>query len=496
MKLSKKILLTIVSVSSVFAVGNVTDFQKAKYNWFTKEKYSELKKVAKDRSSERKIANTISEEMMSAEYRSFRDKFLKIKTSEEYDNLLNELENGYEKYPTDLKYVAARMTPIKELRGILYRLTPVMEKEKVTHSYFLTMVRRIVAQMTLFFPLDHADATFEYFAKPYMENGKVVTQFNTVRDFQTHLGTKVYAKMILSANRVASINLTKDKVLWDNKIFNGSESFADDIARFRVIGEAEKNASMFRLHRGMAFINRFAAYNLEHLMGYTKDMGKLYGVDGFFSEVDGAPSYKRVKIAQKKKYKDLFVLTSNGKDWMSQSFAHIQESVKYLRLLSEELKDAPANSFARINPVRVTAWEREINSGLDTLESVVNGPTELRSPITGEVIQVNLPEFYVNPPSDLKELLPVSWDLSDKDIKTDLKVKETRKFAKAGKKEVEVPLKYRNYYWGRPTAWNAVAYKKYFPSVKNNQDIARHMRIFRQSLGASTVGTPITDFTE
>lgn len=496
MNLFKNVLLTVACVSSAYGAQNYTAFQKSNYNWFTNEKYSELKKIAKQRSGERKIANTISEEMMSTEYRSFRDKFLKITTAEEYDNLLSELEKGYEKFPKDLKYVAARMAPVKELRGILYRLTPVMEEEKITHSYFLTMVRRIVAQMTLFFPVDHADATFEYFAKPYMEDGKLVSQFKNVRDFQNHLGTKLYFQMVNSANKISNIDLTKEKILWDNKILNGSESFVDDVARFRVLGEAEKNATMFRLHRGMAFINRFAAYNLEHLMSYTKDMGKLYGIDGFFSEVDGAPSYKRVKVAKKKQYKNLFTLSNYGKEWMAQSFKHIQESVKYLRLLNEELKDAPANSFARINPVRVAAWEREINSGLDTMEAIVGGPTELRSPVTGEVIQVNIPAFYNNPPTDLKEFLPISWDVKNKEIKTDLKIKEFKTVAKGERKEVEVPVKYRNYYWGRPTQWSAQVYKEYFPSIKNNDDVARHMRIFRQSMGASTVGTPITDFTE
>lgn len=495
MKLKMKLLVATFVAVNGFAAANVTEFQKANYHWFTKENFADQVKTAKQRSGERKIANAVSEEMMSPEFRNFRDRFLKITTSEQYDAMLNELEAGYSKYPTDMKYVAARMAPLKNLRGFLYKLTPVMEREKITHSYFLTVVRRMVAQMTLFFPFDHADATFEYFAKPYMENGNLVSQYKTLREFQNHLGLGLYPSMIESANRIASLNFSKDKVIWDNKIMNGSESFVDDIARFRILGEAERNATMFRLHRGMAFLNRFVAYNIENLMPYVKDMGKLYGIDGFFSEVDGAPSYVRVKVARKKKYKDLFTLSKNGKEWMTQSLGHIQESVKYLRLLNEELKDAPANSFARINPVRVAAWEREINSGLETLEAVVNGPTELRSPVTGEVIQVNLPAFYTNPPSDMKKFLPIAWDTSSKTIKTDMKVKKTV-FSKNDKKDVQVPVEYRNYYWGRPTAWNASYYKTYFPSIKNDQDVARHIRIFRQSFGASTIGTPITDFTE
>ncbi len=466
-------------------------FVRANYKWMTPSEYKENRTKAQSRSGERKIANTISEEMMSIEYRAFRDKFLKVKTSQDYAKLLDELEKGYDSHPADLKYVAARMKPVNSMRGILFRLTKIMKKEDVTHSYFLTIVRRLAGQMRIFFPFDHADATFDYFARPYKEGRDIVDYFDSIEDFQSYMVTDVYKLLIESANRIQSMDFSKTRILWDNKILNGSESFVDDVARYRVIGEAERYASMYRLHRGMAFVNRFASYNNNKVLEYTKDMGKLYGIDGFFSSVDGAPSYKRVKIAEKKKYENLFKLTESGGDFMGQSLKHIQESVKFLRIIHDELKNRPANTFQRINPVRVTAWEREINSGLDTIEAIVSGPTELRSAITGEVIQVNFPEFYLNPPKDLKKLLPIDWDIENKKVSSGLK-----RFQMNKNKREFLDIKYRNYHWGSPTKWNGKGYKRYFPSIKDDSDIPRHIRIFRQSLGASTVGTVITQFTE
>ncbi len=480
-----------VLVSSL-AFSAAPKFKKVDYKWMSASELKSNRKKANARSGERKLANTISEEMMSSEYRSFRDRYLKtVKDSQGYHKLLTDLEKDYDKHPADLKYIAARMKPIQSMRGVLYRLTKVMKREQVTHSYFLTVVRRLVGQMRLYFPYDHADATFEYFAKPYLVDGKVVKEFKSIEEFQSYLAGPVYEMLAESARRISSMDFSKSKVIWDNQILNGSESFVDDVARYRILGEAERNASMFRLHRGMAFLTRFAAYNQEKILEYTKDMGKLYGVDGFLSEVDGAPSYKRVKVANKKKYKKLFELHEEGQDWMKQSFNHVKESVKYLRIIHDELKDRPSNSFQRINPIRVAAWEREINSGLDTLEAVVSGVTELRSPITGEVIKVNLPEFYNNPPKNLKNLLPINWDTENKDIETPWK----RNVFRAGKK-IKRSITYRNYYWGRATEWNAKGYKRYFPSIKDNKDIPRHIRIFRQSMGASTVGNVITQFTE
>lgn len=498
------LIIMFIFVNQAYAKNVGVIFTKSNYSWMESSKYKSKLKSARKRSGERKVANSINEKMMSSEYRQFRDDLLNIKTSIAYASLLEKLESKYKAHPHDLKFVAARMLPVHALRGILYRLRPIMELEDVTHSYFLTVVRRIVAQMKLFFPYDHSEAIFDYFAKPYMENGKVVSSFKNVFAFQKYVIESIYPLMATSASRISNMDFSREKIIWDNKIMNGSESFQDNIARFRVIGEAERSGTLFRLHRGMAFVNRFVAYNQNKLMEYTKEMGKLYGVDGFFSEVDGAPSYKRVKIANQSKFKSLFVLTDNGAQWMKQSFSHVKESIKYLRLIYEELKDRPASSFQRINPIRVSSWEREITSGLDTLEAIVNGPTELRSPITGEVIQVNLPEFYNNPPHDLKQLLPIAWELGDKELDSGLKTyrKDTRRNRRnrrnksQPKKLKSFKVKYRNYYWGRPTAWNSKGYKRYFPSIKNDKDIARHMRIFRQSLGASTIGTPMTQFNQ
>ena len=105
---------------------------------------------------------------------------------------------------------------------------------------------------------------------------------------------------------------------------------------------------------------------------------------------------------------------------------------------------------------------------------------------------MNLPEFYLNPPKDMKDLLPTAWNTDNKEIDSGLK----RPLKIIGKNKKIISVKYRNYFWGNPTKWNGKGYKRYFPSIKDDTDIPRHMRILRQSLGSSTVGDAITQFSE
>ena len=88
---------------------------------------------------------------------------------------------------------------------------------------------------------------------------------------------------------------------------------------------------------------------------------------------------------------------------------------------------------------------------------------------------MDLPNFYANPPKDLKALLPVRFNTKNKEFRVSLP-----EINNMNKKK---PVIFRNYYYGSPEGWDAKAYKGLFPNVKSGSDISHYTRILNQSIG-------------
>ena len=426
---------------------------------------------AKER-AKRKIASgsTASESMMSPQLIQFRDKFLAIKKAEEIDPLLTELDKNYDQYPADLKFVAARLIPFRHMKSIVWRLKPAVEKPKIAHSMLLTMVQNAAARMRVYFPTEQWEAQFAYVTEPF-EGGPA--QFKNVEEFQIALGSQLYPDMLKAARRIEALDFSKTPAVFDNKLGYGTASFQDDIDRFMLINEAERHATLMHMHVGLAELATFCAYNRNDVLQYTKDLGELYGIDALFWDVDGAPQVKRVKAL--KKYKNLFTLTEYGREWMKLSFKHLRHAVQKEHLVWEELRGRGADDMAAINPAKIIPWSREVEMHLKNVEAMLKGETEVRSRITGEVVRVNLPAYYLNPPTDLKALAPVKFDT-------------TPEILSKGK------LHYRNYFRGRAVEWNTEAYKPFLPGLTSGTEVANQIRVLRQSWGTFMARFPFSRF--
>ena len=115
----------------------------------------------------------------------------------------------------------------------------------------------------------------------------------------------------------------------------------------------------------------------------------------------------------------------------------------------------------------------ELNEKIENQYKLVmsNGPVEFRNVVNGEVISINYEKLFLRPPQDLKGFLPNDFD---KDKITE------RKFTLDGQ---EKEMKFRNYGHGRATSWNVGHYKKWFPSVKTNEDVFAISRVLSFSGG-------------
>lgn len=131
----------------------------------------------------------------------------------------------------------------------------------------------------------------------------------------------------------------------------------DSLDRYRLIGEAERNATLAGFHASLHNIALFKAYEAPWFFEMMQDMGKIYGVDALlWNPVEGAPASKRVKVARS--HAENFVLAPAGLRWTNTAFKHLNQSVRHANITWAELKDQPVWRWAALDPSMFTPFAR------------------------------------------------------------------------------------------------------------------------------------------
>jgi hypothetical protein len=479
------IIVAALAASVAQAVSPVPS--DAGYNWLENDfMKTELAKARERGSRSIAQARVVGESMMTAEFKKVRDRLLQIKSADEIDPLIDELDKNYDSYPADLQFAAAQIIPFKTMKGIVWRVVPVIEKAdaKAVHSALLASVRGLAAGFRIYLPTDQWEAGFAYVTEPMTApKGTGPDRFTSAEELQQFFATQVYPAIFKASARIGKLSFADKPAVADAKILYGTASFQDDLDRFRIVGEPERHAALAALHSSLGSISGFLAVRVKGLFAASKDVGKLYGFDGFAGGVDGVPASKRV--ATIKKHSELFTLNEMGANWLRRNLKHLREAVRQGRIVWEEIKKRPADEFAALDSARILPFSREIELNMKNLEALVNGPTELRSLVTGETVKVDLPAFFEKLPEDYKKA-------KGRDL--DLKAFLATGFDKGAKELTKNGVKYRNYFEGRPTAWDLSVYKTVLPDVKTNADIEKAARILGQSWGGWAAAIPLSAF--
>ncbi len=472
------------------SVVKQSPFVAAQYGWSSPKDIQALK--SKFGSMKRQPSNQLQgdESMMSKSFRAARERFLKVKSAEELEAFLVDLEANYDKtQDNDLRFFAAQLLPLRELRGLVWRSRPIFSQSKITHSVVLTSVKSAVTNVKIFLPTEQWEAGLQYVSEPFVRDGVVASEFKSEADLVAHFAGPVREAVLLAAQRVQAIDLKDKYIVWDNKLLFGKASFQDDIDRYRLVGEVERLSALASLHGTLAQIAYQRAYSAENAVKLTQEIGRLYGVDGFlFSQVDGAPSQKRVEILRKPAYRNFGTLLPDGAKWMELSLQHLQETVRLTSAIWSQIKteDRPLTEAFLFDSSSARAFERSNDLAIANMEAMVEGRTKIRSGVTGETVLVDLPAFYRNPPQDLKEFLPTKF-------KGGGEWRTVQLTDGAGKVH---SVRARNYEVGRGIDWKSDVYQSIFPELGSGQDIPKNVRVLSQSWGAWMTALPLADAIE
>lgn len=399
-----------------------------------------------------------------------------LKTSEQVEAYLSKLDANYESYPANVQFYAASVMPMRAFRGVFFRLKSLFENNSnFQHSQVLTFVKNLASKNHIFLPYEHVNAVFEYVASPYYAGSKIVSSMKSEADVQVWEVNSLMPELTKSIQRLEKLTL-KDPVIWDQRIVYGPKSFQDDLGRYKQIGEFEKNVLISGLYSAVSKICVSRAYNVQNTILLSKDIGFLYGLDGFgLNAVDGVSAKKVAKVIRKPAFSQTGTLLPDGAKWMKVALeASMKSFGRFKRAWNYSANSRQNESFYVINTDYLNVNRDKIEQNLEVVDRIMSskGVESLRSAVTGEIIQVNYKNFYLNPPKDLKAFLPVKFDETEQ---------TTRYIAMSDNSKK--PLTYRNYSFGRATGWNTSAFKAYFPHVNSSEDITMTLRVLSHAGG-------------
>jgi hypothetical protein len=472
--------------------------------WLSGCKVGGISKISGEGASTGRSNPGAFEKDMSPAMRNFRDQFIAIKTPEEVATLLDKLATDYDSYKDpDIQLIAAQLIPLRQYRGIVYRLRPLVTKTNALHSLIVTNLMTIATSTRVFVPQQAGDSGTmawkslnRYFAWPYegMEKGPRPIMFETIQQFQQWQYGISLPMVNEAIGRINAIRIPSDKpIVWDNQIIFGGNTFGNDYDahdRYVTMTEAERHLILAGFHTMRHNMLTFMAYNYDLLPELTKELGHLVGLDGFgmFRAVNGmsardraaviCPSRRGGAIGCQGNFASVMTLLPAGQKLMREAFDSLTAAVKEGRIAWDQLKKEGGSSsqdFRLINPVPFTAqpFARINETALVALENMIAGKP-FRNAVTGEMVTINTPLFYSESPTDLKVFMPNDFDVQERYLNI------------AGYTDV------RNYEYGMSMHWDAAAYGKYCPQVVRGNEVPKVIRNLSQSWGGWMANLPMT----
>ncbi len=460
---------------------------------FSEAEFSKINENWKNAS--RKIASEMdfSEKDLTPDFVAFRDKWLATKNADDVANLLEHSYVNYEKYSPDVQYYLAQIHTARQMRGIIWRMRPLFDKgsaffsgNRTTHISAIQFVRNVSTGLSAAFPTTQTDSLLDYFTKPSIAMSEK-DQFKNIYQFQNFL-TEVYVpaanesigrmKSILSANPTAVWK-------WDNKMFFGRAAFKDNVNRVIGSGAAEMHMAIAATYEAVHDALVFSAYNQDAIINVIGELGKAFGIDAFSSggSTDlGLTDQERNSIISRRVKKDRFLEIRNyensnyGSELMKIAYQAKLNAINNMDQAHQKLQGKKATTAMLLNPALYQPdIQNRLNTGIKNMKSAIAQKTEIRDPISGDTVVLDIPAFYSNPPKSLSILM--AKDFEKGPFEYDIKNNKGQF------------LKVRNYFSGRSIGWDNSAWVTYVPSASGQS--ANYMmnarRVMTFALGTNLV---------
>lgn len=365
-------------------------------------------------------------------------------------------------------YLSA-LLPFVHLRGITYRVRPMVETSFVLHQTAITQLRALKQSLDVMAGTN-GRAVFNFLTYPFSvgtRSGQVQfykpseLQAWILQEFMPTLDTAILlaesAASRMGEGHVESIN--QQIFLKADNPFPNSQMEAGH----RTFGRAEVHQYLAGLYATRAGLRLFCAYDQDDYAAATNEVANTL-VKQFFKEKIPFGKKPRVGTPAATRFR---ILESYGKLWTLLSAEQCQLALSDVRAAVRYQDAAMAGFFAATpSDTRMTnlRWVHSTYKEYETkiapqVRALVSGPTTLTDYVGGATIDVDLPGLLENPPADLKDFFPSTF------------VEDEKYFTLESSQDT---LVYTNYDYGRPLSWKtgkaAQSWKRLFPNMPSKSE--------------------------
>jgi hypothetical protein len=363
-------------------------------------------------------------------------------------------------------YTAA-LLPFLQMRGIAYRVRPLVSQSYVLHSGLINALRGIKQDLRVRTGTNGL-AVFEYLTYPLADRKREVVQFTRFSELQGWVRDQLLPTLDVSAQLVekalAEMKPGQKESIDLSVFLQADNPFPDDSMEMghRTFSTAEVKQFLARIYVNKAKLHGFLAYNLDTLPAVSNKLRDVL-LKAFFKEKIpfaslrskprvGSPSIVRYTVI--KKFKKFLTLKDGSQG--AKVLADLRKAWKYFDAAMNDFYSSPEGEEARsVNLTWLHATEKEYRNKIaPQITAALAGPASLTDYLGGAIVDLDIPGFLTSPPSDLKHFFPVKF--LEKDPYW------TFQFS-SGK------LAYTNYDFGTPVGWDSGTasdtWSKLFPTM-------------------------------
>lgn len=442
-----------------------------------------------------------SEENVSSSASAFIKEIHAVKSVEQMEKFIqhhlknlegHRLNDSLDQLDNDYKIMTSHLYAVNSLRGVGYRIQGIAELDKSKHynrgivsDMIIIKLQNLATHINTYYPA-FGDVVFDWISIP-RENQK--KDFHFISDIQNFAMSDLYFDLQKTRQIIDSVEVSfANPVTLDGVLLTGSKNIMTPDKRFFNVYPHALEAIKSSLESQSHDLIVFSQYNRDDYLNYQyKQSASLFSIKSALSRNGRPKSEVTQNILKWDKlytFRQINQPAPEGHDtWMLKAWdhakAHIAKEALVVELMNQakEVLSSEEAWQAIANPYLVSLYRKNPAGLLSKRAAIVNkDKVVLRSWMTGDMISINLPKFYTQPPKDLKVFLPTQFDTNAK-----------KSFKYNGKDLV-------NYRYGMPNQWNVAEWSKYFPSVKNNSDIKTLTNVLNESSEAPVVGAIVNRF--
>ncbi len=414
------------------------------------------KKLATKAAPERAIASTfeVDESLdIPADMRDFQSKLFALKSKEDLDTLLVNLEANYDNHSPALKLITLNLSVLPLFKSFTYSVEKIVSSQKMVRTRTVSMMKNLSKTLAVNTSLKQWNVGFDYLSVPFVSNNKLPHQFKDEVEMQSYMCSAVYDKVKSNSLRLSKLaSEIKRPIVFDKRVAFGKDTFKDDLSRFTVLNKPELMMMRSGLESALFDLAFSCAYSIDGVTKVAKNVGMLYGMDmmKLFSQPDGVSN--KNKVLAMRAVPQFLKLKADGEQWTKKSWDHGKEAQVLLESAWESMDKYPETQNNAFKRDYIDTHGEDIQTAIDKSKRFFSDSmTSIRSGSTGNIIKVNIKKFFDHPEKDLKDLLPTGWVEGDDNISGVIQ-------------STGESYTYKNYRIGSPVKWKDEVFSKYVQS--------------------------------